>query len=288
MVDWLTRDAWGARPPEAKVSLVRSQVKGTAIHWPGMTGRIDAAGAVGQRRVASALRGWQDYHMDTRGWRDIAYQAAVDQAGRKWTLRGLNLQSGANGNEAVNDAYGAILLVLGPGEEPSAAMKSTVQEVIAEFRRLFPAALLIRPHSAVRPEGTDCPGDRARACIARGDFTPGHDTGDDVTPEQMNQLLAAIAKATNAANAAAAAANTATSEAKVAAQVAANAPETAGRRWALYQLRYALQTEDERAAAREEYTKRIAAGDSEEQAMAAVAAKLKPLDDQLRETQGKG
>jgi hypothetical protein len=242
-----------------------------------MSSRIDAAGAEGMRRIASALRGWQDYHMDVRGWRDIAYQAAVDQAGRKWTLRGLNLQSGANGNETVNDAYGAILLIVGPGEEPSEAMKATTREVVAEFRRYFPAGTLIRPHSAVRPTGTDCPGDRVRACIARGDFEPDTED-DDVTPEQMTLILGAVAKATSAANAAAAAAEAAGNK-------AAAAAEAAGRRWSLYELRYGLQTEDERAAARALYAERIAAGDSEEQAMEAVREKIQPLDDALEAAQ---
>lgn len=104
---------------------------------------------------------------------------------------------------------------------------------------------------------------------------------DDVTPEQMTTLV-------NAANAATAAANKAVLAANAAGQAAVNGAETAGRRWALYVLRYGLQTEDERVAAREEYEARRKAGDSVEQAMAAAAAILHPLDDQLEAAQGKG
>jgi hypothetical protein len=155
------------------------------IHWPG-TGSTKVIHT--QAAVASALRGWQDYHMDTRGWSDIAYQVAVDQSGRAWTLRGLRTQSGANGDNDVNERYGAILLVLVTGEQPSAAMKATTRAVIADFRKLYPRGTAIRPHSAVRPEPTDCPGDPARAAIARGDFTPGHSEDDDMTPAQMQEL----------------------------------------------------------------------------------------------------
>ncbi len=185
MVEYLPRSAWNARPPNGGPgNLTASRVEGAVIHWPG-TGSTSVIHS--KAAVASALRGWQDYHMDTRGWSDIAYQIAVDQAGRAWTLRGLRTQSGANGDADVNERYGAILLVLVTGEQPSAAMKATTRGVIADFRRIFPRGTAIRPHSAVRPEPTDCPGDPARAAIARGEFTPGH-SEDDMTPAQMQEL----------------------------------------------------------------------------------------------------
>ncbi|GAA1582913.1 hypothetical protein GCM10009789_40840 [Kribbella sancticallisti] len=186
MVVYLPRSAWGARAPSSGPGqLVASRVLGTVIHWPGTgtTRPIHTRAA-----VASALRGWQAYHMDSRGWSDIAYQVAVDQAGRAWTLRGLRTQSGANGNTDLNRKYGAILLVLVTGEQPTSAMKATVRGVVADFRRFYPRGLAIRPHSAVRPDGTDCPGPAARAALARGDFTPNSSPEDEMTPAQMQEL----------------------------------------------------------------------------------------------------
>ena len=186
MVEYLPRSAWGARAPApGPGSLVASRVLGVVMHWPG-TGSTSVIHS--QAAVASALRGWQAYHMDQRGWSDIAYQVAVDQAGRAWTLRGLRTQSGANGDQDLNQKYGAILLVLVTGEQPSAAMKATVRGVVADFRRLYPRGTAIRPHSAVRPDPTDCPGPAARAAIARGEFTPNSSPEDDMTPAQMQEL----------------------------------------------------------------------------------------------------
>jgi hypothetical protein len=176
MVAWVSREQWGARPPEGRRFLVREDVDGTGIHWPGMAKKIDVTGETGFRRACSALRGWQAYHMDGRGWSDIAYQAAVDNVGRKYTLRGLTVQSAANGNQDVNQRYGAILLILAPGETISPAMASTVREVISEFRLRFPQGTAIKPHSAIRPDGTDCPGPAGRMAIATGRFTPGSPT----------------------------------------------------------------------------------------------------------------
>lgn len=185
MVTYLPRSAWGARASEGPVALSVGDVDGATIHWPGMSVRIDAAGDIGKRRVASALRGWQNYHMDSRGWSDIAYCIGVDQAGRAWTLRGLNIRSGANGDADVNRRYGAILLVLGPGEEPTAAMKTTVRGVMADYRKRFPGCRA-KPydHNDVRPEPTDCPGPHASAASDRGEFTAGAAPAPDpVTPE---------------------------------------------------------------------------------------------------------
>ena len=284
MAVWLSRSAWGARPPTNSSALIASEVDGTGIHYPGMGSRK----LVTQDQVASALRGWQNYHMDDRGWADIAYQAAVDQAGRKWTLRGLKIRSAANGDSDVNHRYGAILLVIGDDEPLSEALKATVREVVAEFRLYYPKGVLIRPHSAIRPDPTSCPGNRARLAISRGEFEPTTED-DDVTPEQLTTIVNAINGAKAAADKATAAANAAAAAAEAAGNKAAGASEAAGRRWSLYQLRYGLQTEDERANAHQAYQDAIKAGDSPEQAMAAAAAKLTALDDQLEAVQqGKG
>lgn len=193
MVEYLPRSAWNARPPRGGPgSLTVSRVQGAVIHWPGTSSKTPIHS---KEAVASALRGWQNYHMDNRGWSDIAYQVAVDQMGRAWTLRGLRTQSGANGNAELNEDYGAILLVLITGEQPSAAMKATVRGVVEDFRQIYPKGTAIRPHSAVRPDGTDCPGDAARAAIARGDFNPiepipGGTVAFDTT--EINQIRAAV------------------------------------------------------------------------------------------------
>lgn len=190
MVDYLPRSAWNARTPRPGPGrLTASRVEGVTLHWPGMGDRHIASKA----SVASALRGWQDYHMDGRDWSDIAYQVAVDQAGRAWMLRGLANQSGANGDNDVNERYGAILLVVGTGEDPTPELIATTRAVIADFRALYPHGTAIKPHSAVRPEPTDCPGDQVRALITHGAFEPGApapttNQEDEMTPAQMTEL----------------------------------------------------------------------------------------------------
>jgi hypothetical protein len=179
MVDYVSRAEWGARAPEGRRLLVVNNVLNVAFHWPGSAKPINAVGAAGFARVCSALRGWQKFHMDGRGWSDIAYQAAIDQVGRPYTLRGLPIMSGANGDGTVNAKYGAVLLVLGPGEQPSTAMCRTAKAVMVDYRDRFPKVPK-RPtwHGAVREGGTICPGPAAIAAIKAGKF----DAGVVVTP----------------------------------------------------------------------------------------------------------
>lgn len=175
MVNYVTRATIRLRAPRGGGrSLSPSKVKNVAFHWPGMAKPINAVGAAGMARVCSALRGWQSYHMDVRGWSDIAYQVAIDQEGRAYTLRGVNIQSGANGNETVNETYGAVLLVLAPGEQPSGRMAATAKLVQADFKSRFPM-VPNRPtkHKSVRPAGTDCPGPLAIKAIDSGMFDAG-------------------------------------------------------------------------------------------------------------------
>ncbi|MEV6413838.1 peptidoglycan recognition family protein [Kribbella sp. NPDC051718] len=185
MVDYLPRSAWGARAAKSGPGdLTLSRVVGTAVHWPG----TESSKPISKTGVASALRGWQAYHMDPepggRGWSDIAYQVAVDQWGRAWTLRGLRTQSGANGDNSVNETYGAVLLVLVQGEEPTEAMKATVREVMADYDRLYPNWAHVVGHGDIRPHGgTDCPGPAAKAALKRGEFFPRPSTPTPTTPE---------------------------------------------------------------------------------------------------------
>ncbi|HEY9337578.1 MAG TPA: peptidoglycan recognition family protein [Pseudonocardia sp.] len=253
MVDYLPRSAWKARPPnDGPGNLTVSRVEGAVIHWPG-TGSTKVIHT--QAAVAAALRGWQNYHMDDRDWSDIAYQVAVDQAGRAWTLRGLHTQSGANGNNDVNERYGAILLVLVTGEEPSEAMKATTRAVIADFRDIYPGGTAIRPHSAVRPDGTDCPGDAARAAIARGDFEPNQED-DEMSQTQYDALMKEI-----------------------------KAARADVRDYALWQVLYGLETEDERAQAQAAFDAARASGKSIAEAKTAAIQVLQSLVDAVKKSQ---
>ena len=168
MGEFISRDAWGARAPRPGPGpLDPAEVKGIALHWPGITTPIR-----GIPDVKRALRAWQDYHMDDRGWSDLAYQQVVDQDGNRYQGRGLGVQSGANGDEFVNETYGALLLVLAPGEKPTPAMVNATQRVIRRHRAVFHNSGQIVGHGQIRPGGTTCPGPLVQDLIDAGRFEP--------------------------------------------------------------------------------------------------------------------
>lgn len=160
-----TRKDWGAKPSnDGQVKLEATNLEGMAIHWPAMSKKLNTVA-----QVMAALRSWQAYHQ-SKGWRDIAYQEAVDQMGNSYVLRGLTNESAANGDEDTNDEWGALLLILAPGETPSAAMMKTARRRIKRFREIYPRAVKIRGHSEIRPEPTACPGPIVMKMIKDGDF----------------------------------------------------------------------------------------------------------------------
>lgn len=180
-----SRSDWGAHPARGGPGpLWPSRVEGIALHWPAMSKPLATVAA-----VMAALRSWQTYHMGTLGWSDIGYQVAVDQAGNRYDLRGLATQSGANGDEDVNERFGACLLILAPGEQPSAEMVAEVRSVVTDHRTLFPRSTKIVGHSDIRPEPTACPGPAALAAIRAGRFEPVEDALMALTPKDITAVL---------------------------------------------------------------------------------------------------
>lgn len=166
---YFSRKAWGARPARHRVPLLdRYKVEGVALHWPAITRPLTTVD-----QVTAALRSFQNQHMDTNKWSDIGYQIAVDQAGNWFKLRGMRHQSAANGNEDVNERFGAILLLVAQGEQPTPALIRTTRSRIRTFQlRLFPNGDSIVGHKDVRPDPTACPGPAIDRLISRGTFDP--------------------------------------------------------------------------------------------------------------------
>ena len=148
--DIMPRSSWGARAPKVAAARVSwPSITIVDLHWP-------ASGmAIGTepRSVASALRAWQRFHMDSRGWNDIAYNVAVDLAGRVWMLRGWDVQDGGVSGLKTDVT---VLSVLGTGERSTEAMRRSILWCFAEFERRKGGPLRRSWHGAL--SSTSCPG----------------------------------------------------------------------------------------------------------------------------------
>lgn len=145
-------------PPARSGELV-----GVALHYPGSPGTI---GTESEAQTAARLEGYRRQHVNGNGWKDIAYNVAVDQQGNLWTLRGVSRQCGANGTTSANHSRGAILLLVGNDEAPSRAMIDGVLYAARLWDVRYPGIQYMNPHSAF--VSTSCPGDAVRALLNDG------------------------------------------------------------------------------------------------------------------------
>lgn len=197
MVTYWPRQAWAsAGPADPLVPLTGRSLFGVAIHWPGSQVRYGPRPTLTQ--TARHLETIRAFHtMPTprgRGWSDIAYQVAVDQAGRCLDLRGIEHRSAANGTRELNTLWGSVLFLVGPGEDPTPDLLAAFVDW-RETRWLarWPAATRVTGHGLIH--GTDCPGPAVRELIETGRIlqaaTP---TGGDMT-EISEASVRAIAEA---------------------------------------------------------------------------------------------
>ena len=125
-MDILSRQTWGARDPkQALTPFTNSKLTHIVTHWPGdsrVLANIDSA---------SLLRAWQKYHIDVRGWRDIGYNYAIDQAGRVWEGRGWNVGGHVLADENTRSV--GFLFMLGNTEKPTDAMLNSAARLAHEF-----------------------------------------------------------------------------------------------------------------------------------------------------------
>lgn len=143
----------GLRNPRSISRNIRASAGGLAVHHGGASQGIPAT--VKHTICRARVRGWQDYHMDGKGWVDLAYSWVVCQHGTVMTGRGFGVRTAANGTNDANDRYLACCWLGGGSETPTPAALNGIEWLIGEIRRRG-AGRDVKPHRAFF--GTDCPG----------------------------------------------------------------------------------------------------------------------------------
>lgn len=163
------RDGWGARPTEFDTDspAFPANVKYWVLHWGGGTSQIEAESEDDRLRI------WQRYHMDSRGWRDIAYNYAVGDSGLIYRLRGLNPGGHVSTSDRDPDGMSYNLSSLGvvwvggsndpdgPSEQAYAGMRRLIRSM---------PELTVKGHRTVKQENgsnTACPGNSWLAWIGQ-------------------------------------------------------------------------------------------------------------------------
>jgi len=155
------RSEWNARNARRRIPFDARRLKGTCIHYAGYHIRTEPQ---------LTLRNIQRYHLDTKGWYDIAYNAAVGLDGSVWELRGLDIENGAQGGRRLNRAYVAVVALLGPDQDPTEGMIEGLQEAVRLVRAKYPDATSLVGHRDLK--ATSCPGDALAGMIDSGALEP--------------------------------------------------------------------------------------------------------------------
>lgn len=152
-------------------------------------------GAFPHTNCAAKVRGIQNFHMDSRGWADIAYNALVCPHGYVFEGRGPGHKSAANGGTQVNDDYYAVCYLSGAGDPFTDAGKQAFLDAFDWLTREGAAGPDRVGHKDIRPEPTACPGPEIYAWV----HSPAaRHQEEDMTPEQAKQLEDALSWARSA------------------------------------------------------------------------------------------
>ena len=163
----VTRAGWGARAPKGTTGI--ASPVGHGVHWEG-----PRMGTFPHESCAAKVRGIQRFHMDARGWADIAYNALVCPHGVVYEGRGPGRRSAANGTNDGNARYYAVCYLSGEGDPFTDAARQGYLDAFAWLR----AGGERRPHRSFK--ATACPGNEITAWINAG--LPGPGTPAPVPP----------------------------------------------------------------------------------------------------------
>lgn len=256
MTIFVSREKWGARPRGIGTTQI-NPTAGVTVHYEGEGWSWPWDHSTCDNKV----RAMQDYHMDVRGWSDIAYNYLGCPHNYLFEGRGYDRRSSANGDTYPNSVSFAIQAMWGDkaGARVPDNLKRSVRYGIDLLRSKGGASNKLLGHRDWKP--TSCPGDELYAWVQQGcplPYTappPPPVTGDDM-PLNDTDLV------------------------KI-----KNIVVDAVRDYALWEVLYGLETEDEKAEAREAYSIARAAGKSVDEAKAAAAEVLSSLRDAIKKSQ---
>lgn len=160
---FITRAEWGARPPTSNGNLIGAHPLGVAVHYS--EGNL---GSTPDALCDDKVRGIQNYHMDTKGWADIAYSFLVCPHGNVFEGRGTGKGSAANGTTQGNLDWYAVCALGGPADTPSVLMLAAIGDAIALCREAGAGPRVIG-HRDLFP--TACPGAALYAYVQAARWT---------------------------------------------------------------------------------------------------------------------
>jgi hypothetical protein len=144
----VTRKEWGAAGAKARTRI--KTLVGNTIHYEG-----PQMGSFAHSTCAAKVRGIQQFHMNKRGWADIAYTSVVCPHGSVFEGRWLGVRTAAQGTNEGNRTHYAHCYLGGKGDPLTDEARAAMHDVLAYFRANGSGDEL-RPHQFWH--ATECPG----------------------------------------------------------------------------------------------------------------------------------
>lgn len=152
---FVTREQAGLVPPRSVSRNITPQNGGVAAHYGGGPQRSGVDNA--DHSVCLAVwRSYQNHHMRSNGWADVAYTGAFCNHGFAFAGRGVNIRTAANGTNAGNQNFYAIVWLGGGNQRPTPLALDAADWWVTNLRNTGGAGLAVKPHNAFR--ATPCPG----------------------------------------------------------------------------------------------------------------------------------
>lgn len=186
------RAQWGARPPRSGRDTSITAHPSITVHWEGAGWKWPWDHSTCDNKI----RNIQDFHMDVRGWSDIAYNYVNCPHGYTYEGRGYDERSSANGNNSSNFASFATQGMWGSnaGVKVPNALKDALLLSMDILRTKGHATAVVKGHRDWH--STDCPGDELYAWVKAGcpDPTPSvtFEDAEMLSPEAQRQVASTM------------------------------------------------------------------------------------------------
>jgi hypothetical protein len=148
------RSQWGARPPIAKTPLSPAAIDALVGHYSAFDGDEQKL----HRNCPGRVRAIQNFHMDTRGWSDIAYNWLFCIHGVIFQGRGWGIRSAATGDANSHTVAACFLGNDSAGQQDLTPEAKDAFRSIYEFvKKRTPQDITCKGHRDFM--ATSCPGD---------------------------------------------------------------------------------------------------------------------------------
>lgn len=187
---FVTRAEAELRQPKSYSRNITPSTGGVAGHYGGPKQPAAEPGAIHATCIRTWQR-WQDYHMDTHGWADIAYTGGFCNHGYAFAGRGAGVRTAANGTNYGNQYFYAATWIGGEGQTPTREALDAFEWWVHELRTKGSAGTATKPHNHFKSTG--CPGDPVkRHCVlldGKAISTPSAPTPAPVAKESTSEVL---------------------------------------------------------------------------------------------------